>query len=688
MSSAIRLIVLPLCLLPGLAGAGVAASVWPGAAPCNTTLQACVDATPNGSGVVIVTDTPIAENINLYNRSISLVAGTGRKPNFAPGHWISVTAAAIHGNQDVTLRGLRLTNAYVNASYGGVGTARYDFSGLVLEQDSGAPTYLRVEARNGATVEARVYDNRVRAQPSGLNAGLIELAATGGTLNAEAYYNQIDNTSAVATDGAGLFVDVTSAGAGRYKLHGNRVRGGFFRSGIFVSEGLFSSTTSSFEARVYSNVVVCADPGGSGSGGSGIGFTVNNGSISAQALNNTLTRCNFGISANNWSGGGGADATISGVVKNNLIVGTRGLTFTAALTPSLSNDYNLLNVASNTAPLGANTITADARLIALTAPRLRADSPAIDAADNAALGLGLIFNALPTNDADGLRRFKGSTSDNADIGAYEYGDQHLLHVARSGNISGHITTIDSPLLNDRPAANPVVTPHWNGSGAGVPNDAALGIYYSGGRWRLFNEDVAIDMPPNAAFNTFVPAGGGGSFRHVSSAGNSSAFVTQLDDSSVNNQPERIILVTQNWSAGSGIYNPHPIGLDYLPGSGGGRWRIVNIDLAGSMPLSAGFNVYAQQASPNAFRVSRSVSGNTIELDHPLLNDTACARPQVTRIYGGAAVPRHFDVYYGSGNGRWRIYSYSALNAADAFNVLVDPAQVADCTDRIFAYGFQ
>ena len=111
MSFAIRLITFPLCLLPGLACAGGVASVWPGAAPCNTTLQACVDATPEGGTVSIATDTPIAENINLYNRSISLVAAAGRKPNFASGNWISVTAAPIHGNQDVTLRGLRLTNA-------------------------------------------------------------------------------------------------------------------------------------------------------------------------------------------------------------------------------------------------------------------------------------------------------------------------------------------------------------------------------------------------------------------------------------------------------------------------------------------------------------------------------------------------------------------------------------------------
>jgi hypothetical protein len=689
MPIAIRLVSALLCLLPGLAMAGATIHYWPGAAPCNTTLQACINAAANGDTVRIATSTPIAESINLYNRSIELSSAPGQRATFASGRWISVTTAAIQGDQTVTLRGLHLTNGYINTSYSGVGTGRYDYSGLVLTQTSTAPTNLRVEARNGTTVEARVYDTRVRGQPRHLNAGLIELAALGATLNADAYYNRVENPAAIAADGAGILVDVNTAGtagAGRYRLHGNHALGGFTRSGIFVSEGLASTTPSSFDARVYNNVVVCADAAGADAG-SGIGFTVYNGSMSAQAVNNTVTRCNYGISATQWFGGG-AGAEISGLAKNNLVVGTRGLTFTTALTPSLTNDYNLLNVSNNTATLGANTITAAARLVSLAAPRLRADSPAIAAADSATLGLGLILNGLPTNDADGLRRYKGNTTDDPDIGAYEHGDQSLLHVARAGTLSNHITTIDSPLLNNQAAANPLATPHWNGSGSGVPNDKPLGIYYGASFWRLFNEDTTTDMPLNAAFNLFLPAAGGGSFRHVSSAGNTSGYATQLDNSSLNNLPERIVLVTQNWSAGSGVYNAHPIGLDYVATGGGGRWQIVNIDLAATMPLNAGFNVYAQLASPNAFRVTPTGASNAIELDHPLLNDTACARPQVTRIYGGTAVPRTFDVYYGTGNGRWRIFSYSTLNSTDAFNVLVDPAQVFDCTDRIFANGFQ
>jgi hypothetical protein len=674
-------------LSPFAAGA---VSVWPGAAPCNTTLQACIDATPDGDTVRIDSNAAIAESLNLYNRSLSLVAGNGWRPSLASGNWISVTSAPILGNQSVTLRGLRLTNAYVSASYLGTGTANYDFSGLVLEQTSTAPTYLRVEGRTGNTVQARLYNNRVTGLPRNLNAGLIELVNGGGTLNASAYYNDVRSTSASAVEGAGIFVDTIGGGSGTVKLHGNTLHGGFYRAGLFVSEGLFSSTASDFSARVYSNVVICADnTSGGGTSGNGISFTAGNGHISAQAVNNTITRCSFGINANQWSGGG-AGAVIDGIVKNNLVVGDRGLAFTTALTAGLSNDYNLLNVNTNFTAPGPNTITANANLVAPTAPRLRADSPAIDAADTATLGLGIIFNALPTNDADGLRRLKGGSSGQADIGAYEYGDRGLLHIATAANTSGgYITRIDNALLDSQSEANPVATPNWNGSGSGVPNDNPYGIYYFGGKWRLFNEDQTTPVPVGAAYNTFVPAAGGGSFRHVSSAANSAGFSTQLDDSSTNNLPDRIILATQNWSAGGGVYNAHPIGVQYVPGASG-RWQIVNIDqvAGGGMPLDAGFNIYAQEASPNAFRVTAATASSAIELDHPLLNDVPCAQPHVTRLHNGSSVPRNFDVYFGNGNGRWRIFSYTALSVGMQFNVVIDPAQVFACTDRIFANGFQ
>jgi hypothetical protein len=79
-------------------------------------------------------------------------------------------------------------------------------------------------------------------------------------------------------------------------------------------------------------------------------------------------------------------------------------------------------------------------------------------------------------------------------------------------------------------------------------------------------------------------------------------------------------------------------------------------------------------------------GTSVRLDHPLLDNIACARPQITRLYGASFVSGNFDVSYSAG--QWYIYGYSGISVGDQFHVLIDPAQVFDCTDRIFADGLQ
>ena len=108
-----------------------------------------------------------------------------------------------------------------------------------------------------------------------------------------------------------------------------------------------------------------------------------------------------------------------------------------------------------------------------------------------------------------------------------------------------------------------------------------------------------------------------------------------------------------------------------------------------MQQPLGFNIYAQEPSPNAFRVTATSgnldSGQQVRLDHPLLDNTPCARPQVTRLLGAGPVIGNFDIYYGGG--KWWIFGYGGIGLGEQFHVLVDPAQVFDCTDRIFADGF-
>ena len=266
-----------------------------------------------------------------------------------------------------------------------------------------------------------------------------------------------------------------------------------------------------------------------------------------------------------------------------------------------------------------------------------------------------------------------------------------MHTASSSNTGGHITRIDHPATNGQAGADLLVTQNYDaGVGDDTSNNHPFGVYYSASRWRLFNQDIS-PMPLGAHFNVMVPAAGSGLFRHVSTAANSSGWTTRLDDGSVNNLPERIVLATQNWSAGASVYNPHPIGVFYFAFFG--SWYIMNADQqsGGEMPLNAGFNLYAQEASPNAFRVTATAADaviSAIRLDHPLLNGIPCAQVQATRLSDSSAVSGNFDVYYDAASGRWRIYSYGGMPAGTQFNVLVNPAQVFDCTDLIFADGFQ
>ena len=680
-----RSIIAALAAFAGAAEAGSPPVNWPGAAPCNSTLQACIDAVPNGGVIRIVTDVPIGESLNLYNRSLSLEAGAGFAPRLAPTHWISVTTPSIAGDQTVNLSGLALTDGYVRIAYSGLGTGRYDVRGMTLQSTVGL-AYIRVAASNASTVEATVYDNRVSGTPLDLNRGLIEFAAAGATLNASALYNQVTSTAPDAVPGGGIFVDATAGASGTTKIHANTVRGSFNRGGIFASEGLFTSTASDYAVRIYNNVAVCAaTPSASGTG---IGLTAGVGTLNAQAVNNTVSRCYVGLLASPWSGAAGT-VQIEGLVKNNLLVAATALSFNPTHTTSLTNDYNLLNGGSSGMTLGTHTITAAARLVDAAAPRLTSASPALDAADTATLGLGLIFNGLPAVDADGMRRIKGAGGD-ADIGAYEFGDRAFRHTSTPANTSSYVTTFDDVASNGQPAANLIATPNFGGNaaGSGVANNNPFGIYYASTRWLAFNQDTVTAMPNGAKFNVFAPAAGSGAFRHVSTAANTVTRFTTIDNGGTNNVGNAIVLATQNWSAGASVYNSHPIGVNYSDSGGDGRWQIVNLDTSGAtLPLNAGFNVYAQPPSPNAFRVTAAGGSSSIVLDHALLNGVPCAQVNTTRLWSGTTVNANHDVYYDS-DGRWRIFSYAAMPAGTTFNVVVDPGQVFECTDRIFANGFQ
>jgi len=677
---ALSIVCLGLALVSGSAAAVV--RTWPdNAGPCpkGTTLQACIDGAALSDYVAIATNDPIGEDILIVDRNLyRLEAAEGYKPTFAPGRSVEIHESIETGSVFVNLSGLSFIDGHVIATHSGMGNTSIGLVGLTLTRSATDMTnFIEVDGTNGL-LAVNFVNNRVTDIPSP-GQGLVRVHGHGGALSVGASENHVSSTSAGSTNGAGIAIDVddfegNTGTTANIILVRNELRGGFSRGGMEVGAGRSSTATIATTMHVQDNVSICDD--GSAAGGIGMQFLTHLGTMNAVITNNTISRCGIGIYAGDPDASGGS---VYGTLGNNVIVANGALAFLTDSTTLLAEDYNLINGGSSIS-LGLHSTTAPAQLVLDTQPRLRAASPAIDAGNDALLELLKI-------DADGLRRVKGSS---VDMGAYEFGDVMFTHVATSNTINDNLTVIDQSSLNFNPGAALVATPNYNlGVAGGVDFDHPFGtVYLPLPEWSLFNQDAMNAMPLGASFDVMVPASGMGSSVHVSTAANTTASITRLSGPDALPPDGAVVLVTQNGSAGGmGVSNPHPIGfvfvLPILPG-------IANVDGA-DMAQNLGFNIYWQEPSVNAWHVLATVdnlSGDDLRLDHPLLDNTPCARPQASRVMhvGDSPISGNFILEYLGSN--WYIRSYSGIVPGNQFDVIVNPAQVFECTDRIFENGYQ
>lgn len=100
-------------------------------------------------------------------------------------------------------------------------------------------------------------------------------------------------------------------------------------------------------------------------------------------------------------------------------------------------------------------------------------------------------------------------------------------------------------------------------------------------------------------------------------------------------------------------------------------------------------MYAQSARANAFHLYLEPGADSAEIEHPLINGVPCATIYATRvIHAGDTTPMgSFDLQYRPDARRWTMVSTTVGLFPSAFNVVIDPAQVFDCQDRIFTDGF-
>lgn len=670
MSMSLRLL-LPLSCL--LVSTTAAAATWPGAAPCDTTLQACIDAEPDGGEVVIDSDGPIDEAI-LIERSLDLRGAAMRRPQFAAGRGIRARFNDA-ASPSVGVSRLALRDASVELEQLGTGGAAFSVEDLLIESSNatvlaGIRVYF---AQDGATARSvRVERNRLTVAAPGFFDAAMALNLRGQAVDVDVRWNTLESVG--LGEGWGILADVTGGASVDALIQGNEVRGGFGRGGITLSEGLFSSTPSNVTARVLSNAVI----GHPGRLGGGIEVIVYNGTTDAQVFNNTVTNSDLGLMLAPWGGTGGGPGTgsISGRVFNNLFAyNRRGITTNPGTLDGLLHDNNLLHGISGTVnnlPAAPNDVLADPRLRSIEAPRLAEDSPAREAGNSLAW---LFAGDASLHDADGLRRLV----DTIDIGAYEFGHRSLPVRKTATDAVPYTAVADAAIDADRGAR---LFPTNNFAIAGVTNMRPLGVFDFFEQWWVRNADD-VDMPRNAGFNLFAAEGASatGVRQHSATGSNTLGGATLIDWSQSNAMPDRILLFTQATPFGA-IANPDPVALLY----GADRWQLATVNGA-EFTLNTLWNLYAQDPSPNAFRHTVAAGGNASALDHPLLNDTPCARVHASPIVHGGSNGIVFDVFYS--DGRWRLFSSSGFSAGQQFNVLVVPEQVEACSSgRLFRDGYE
>ena len=149
----------------------------------------------------------------------------------------------------------------------------------------------------------------------------------------------------------------------------------------------------------------------------------------------------------------------------------------------------------------------------------------------------------------------------------------FVHTTTKNNTSGHITTLDHRLTNNQGNAIVLITQHF-----GKYNLSQVGVWLSGGKWKLYNEDRK-PMPIGTKFNILVLKPGvpirfgnyeGIAFQHTvtNASKQGSKHISYINHSFSNGASKGMVFVTQRYI---NTYNPNPIGVWYS----NNKWTVYN-----------------------------------------------------------------------------------------------------------------
>ena len=193
----------------------------------------------------------------------------------------------------------------------------------------------------------------------------------------------------------------------------------------------------------------------------------------------------------------------------------------------------------------------------------------------------------------------------------------ISHIANAKNISGHITTIDNPATNGKSNIVLMITQNYGIQNSGTYNNNEIGVWYSGGKWKIFNQNKKV-MPRGAKFNIMIiPHNSGKAFVYSTNSKNTTGHITTINSSLTDNKPNKLVFVTQNY----GKYNSSNVGVWYSQG----KWKIYNENTKQKMPIGTKFNVFILNTGKNkignlefnAFKYSNSSNGHISRINSSL-----------------------------------------------------------------------
>ncbi len=159
------------------------------------------------------------------------------------------------------------------------------------------------------------------------------------------------------------------------------------------------------------------------------------------------------------------------------------------------------------------------------------------------------------------------------------------HISNQSKGNSNSTFLDAAGLNKNPNAIIIVEADANARAA---NPHAIGVWYDGNNWAVFNQDKAI-MPAGITFSISWKNPDANAFYQRSSAANLVNGRMMIDNAALNNNPAAAFYVSQVWNpgGGNGVYNNADIDLEYDKAAA--KWLVRNAS-GTPIPEGAAFNI--------------------------------------------------------------------------------------------------